>query len=57
MQRAISPPTYEAAAAAVALGIAFVGLAGLAARALRAYLHFAARTVRAAAMRLSPDGA
>ncbi|HEV8469053.1 MAG TPA: DUF1700 domain-containing protein [Candidatus Limnocylindria bacterium] len=53
----ISTPTYEAAAASVALGIAFVGLAVLAARALRSYLRFAARTVRSAAMRLSADGA
>jgi uncharacterized membrane protein len=44
----ISPPTYEGALAAIAGGVAFLGLALLAARALRGYLRFVLSTLRRA---------
>ena len=44
----INPPTDEAAAAAVAVGIALVGIALLAARGLRSYLRFVLSTLRRA---------
>jgi uncharacterized membrane protein len=48
----ISPPTYEAAAAALAFGVACVGLGLLAWRGLRAYVPLVARTIRREAAEL-----